>query len=504
MRISDQVLGLLVGGVGGVGGKGLDLSGLRAGDVLDARVLEILEDMVLLGVRGEKIAARTEVPLEGNQHVKLVYQGNADGEARFKIDSSMNGVPQGEDGVVTVLESMGVKATEKNVEIVKGLLLNKLPVDSETIKVLGKVLPEGHAPHFKEKVQQAITLLKMDLPLNKENVDVLFSSFESNKTDELKPLKVLEQLFNIKDDMVALGNKTTSKESREELLKSALARFDEGVTKSANPVNVENKGSQEPLINIHVSDKNLISSVVREGLESGSKLEVIREVITKFAEVFEVRGTVEDVERAISTMFKENTTVKLFELLNELSKIEKMPLQEQKDVFRVVKLQDTVEVSDKLQETKGHIIDMVKGLAKDTLMTIQDRPLVENNNVYLNIPLNIDDTWYEAKLQINSSLDEERKTDFNQKVFVRIDVATKNLGSVGVKLEILSKGVTCTVFVDNDDSYGIFAGATKELREILSENYSDVIVNVERVSNDTYIAEDNVGDIKFSRMDLRV
>lgn len=501
MRVSVEVF------QGLVGEKGFDFSNVRVGDVLNARVLEILEDMVLISVKGEKIAAKTDIQLQVNEQIKLIFQGLENGEIKLKIGSSLNEGSSHSNGIVNALEDMGLVPNDKNIEISQGLLNNKLPVDLSSLKVLDKILPEVSNSGFRDQLQQAITLLKMDLPITKEGIQVLANTSGNEVSELLKG--IIENLLVIdgelaQDQDVGSTSKNISSalQNSEGLVNAKLEDVPLSKGNIAAPVIESEVNQAEDRGNVE-NTKALGSNSTLNSLAVDKDSIKLNELIQKFTEGFNVKGDSEEIKGAIEKVFRENTNIKLFELLDELSKVEKKELQQQQRVIPDTEKPES-QVLEKISQTKTNVIDLVKGLARDTLMTLQDRPITENNNVYLNLPLNIDDTWYDTKIHINSDLDKESKTDFNKKVFVRIDVETKSLGSVGVKLEIVKKGVSCTVYVEGNDAYGIFNSSTNELKDMLLETYKDASVSVERITEGMVVLEEEKRDVKFSRLDFRI
>ena len=155
--------------------KGVELLKLLSGDVFKGKIVDIINSNVQISVGdGRIINARMAESMDFNigDKVTFIVKENNGSQISIRPLQLENVSPE----IVTkALESAKLPMTERNIEIVKSLVEQKMPIDKQTIN---KIV--NHLNVNKESnIQSVVILNKLNIPITKENI-VAFNELLSN------------------------------------------------------------------------------------------------------------------------------------------------------------------------------------------------------------------------------------------------------------------------------------------------------------------------------------
>lgn len=87
-----------------------DSFGIKPGDVLKARVVKILQDSVILNLKGKLISAKTRINLKKGQQIELVYRGiSEEGDVEFRLIKNKSKPPVIERDISEIRTKQGIQ-----------------------------------------------------------------------------------------------------------------------------------------------------------------------------------------------------------------------------------------------------------------------------------------------------------------------------------------------------------------------------------------------------------
>lgn len=136
--------------------------GIVPGDILKVKVIEALNNKVILNLKGMLITAKAEIDLTVGEELMLKFDGVCQGQLIFKKVKGTSAGENRENNVAEVLREIGINDSEENVEIANKLLEYKLPVNKDIFsKVVGLLYKLGLTDQSLDTVMH---ILKGDVP----------------------------------------------------------------------------------------------------------------------------------------------------------------------------------------------------------------------------------------------------------------------------------------------------------------------------------------------------
>ncbi|SHJ54801.1 hypothetical protein SAMN02745227_00014 [Anaerobranca californiensis DSM 14826] len=393
----------------------------------------------------EIIRAKTDINLKTGENVRLVYVGEKKSEREFNVISEVKGTA--DDILAKSLMEIGIKHDEKNVNIVKELLFNNLPVTKEKVELLNRYLPSLDHPNFDLYSHWGILLLKKGITLNPYILKTIIEGEPS------KIAQLLKELTFTKEDEV--------KESFQREIKNIYKNhFIDKTEVSEDKVKINNSG------------------IIEDKFEFGD----LRE------------GFIDLVKNSLQN----KSSLKLFDILG---KIEEFSLK----TSAKNKLENTLDILQ-LKELKEKIIDLIKGSTKEVLVNTLGKSgaELENKEMFINIPFNIDNHWYPASIYIKLDDDKNSKLDFDRKIFISVTVDTENLNTVKVNLDLFKEVVNCNVFVETEQAYKLIDNNKERLKGIIGKIFEVQGLNLHLVDKNFHGIEKDRRKIEFSKIDVRL
>ncbi|SET04819.1 hypothetical protein [Anaerobranca gottschalkii] len=419
------------------------INNLKPGDVILVKILELLDDQLVLKLGKDIIKGRIDIPLNLNKGdiVKLTYLGIENGEQRFNVLTSSPEIPN-EDPFINSLRELNIIVDDKRVNIAKELLLNNLPVTRETVELLDKNLPPLEKPNFFHQLSIAITLFKKDLPIKPEIIHLV---------EQSTPEKIISLIKGLlKDDTQELAKPqdNPSPETQIEEIKTELRNIYKD-----HIILTENNANETVLFE---NLDNKLVPFLKNAVENRSILKL-----------FDILGKIEE----LSPNIRENKG----DLAQEIPEngVQKINPNKTRELLRL----------------KEEVVELVKGNTNEILLDT------------INIPFNIVNQWYPATIQIKMEDDKYNEVDFDKKVYISITIQTKNLATVKVNLDLLGKKVNCNILVENQRAYNFFTGYLDKLAALSREDFQFEGVKVTLVDN-TQPLPKNKG--KINKIDVRL
>lgn len=185
---------------------------LMAGDKFKATVLDIMQNKITIRLNsGDVLTAKSLILPEARigEETSFIVKENAKGQILLEMLKSDN--VQLQNKVITEsLNSASIPITKENLELVRSLMENRLPIDSDTVQ---KAAFFNHSSN-NINLEKVLFLLKEDFPMTAKSVNVLNGIL--NKTLGLKEniSKLIDEILNIKD-----------KQLKKDIIKSVLNDF---------------------------------------------------------------------------------------------------------------------------------------------------------------------------------------------------------------------------------------------------------------------------------------
>ncbi len=415
------------------------LSAFLDGEVLKGEVVDIN------GLVAKILTPKGEI----NGHLQNIGQLNIGDEREFLIKNENGlikfGIVKGDESLVQdnnlkkQLSAQGLKTTPQDIEIAKNLMKNELPVNKETLNILSRAM--SMLSKDEKSLEKALFLLKNEIPVNKENAKILDNLV--NKTiNTLENSNQIEQnINNIKD--------TAVKEQLLNILKDVVPK--NPMADNNNTQNTQN--TQNPEKNIqNQPNQNVVAN--DEVLENATK-DIPKEV-TKEA-------TLEQQKNIFDNIKKED----LSSILREQEGNIKMSKDEVKDIFKFTpKNMDIKELDEFLSKSHDKLekaIEILKNADPKNADPATQKLLEQlnnqkegmdfmkfmKNNVYMQIPININNNKTNGELLVFK--DKNKKNKGKNGVSAIIGLDTVNLGRFETYVQKLDNKVNLQFRLENDD-----------------------------------------------------
>ncbi len=233
---SLKELALLKSQVEELKSKFVDLSKLPDGEILKGQVTDLKQNVLeVLTNKGQifKGTLADNLPLNIGDVREFVVNNKNGNTTLSMVDIPKEAVQN--DKISNTLKELGLKPDDKNLQIAKELLANKLPINKETLQqVKSGIYHVENSSNTDNALSKAIFLVKNNMPTTKEKVDTLNNI--NNKENTLA--KNLDTVFSKLD---ALPDKALAKD-----ISSLLDKFKSGLSEKLVQQEVQPKTEQLP------------------------------------------------------------------------------------------------------------------------------------------------------------------------------------------------------------------------------------------------------------------
>ncbi len=455
----------------------------QKGDIVEGKIInsnQVSVDVLL--ANGERLKASIKGNLFFNigDKVKFVVQSSDTSKLVLK-GLSTNAI---ENKLIEVLENAGVRVNEKNLNIVKNLFENNMPVNKEIVSKLARI--SSKYPDISPKV--LVSMQKSGIDINPKNVEIVrqFTNGEKpifNNTIELEKAlnKVFEDVSNSEVKAEEIPEKIVSDKT---LLKSEIPEekvSEKSVTQNKQDVKVSGEQilKAESDIKELKSDENTLNlekAIKLTGSEDSAKsLESkLNQIFTKqeaqslaskvssslnpesraefkslVKEAFDKGSSVENFLKSLDEKgIKKETVVRVFTKTILEDKVEKKLYVKPSD-FSKEEVKNVVKTSNKLIERTLKIENSpeLRQKAVKLAETIRVLDKLSQDYSFVHIPLIIDDRKSNSELYMYNK---KSKKDQGKslKALLRLDFV--NLGHLDIILEKQNKNINLSFYSEDD------------------------------------------------------
>lgn len=388
-----------------------------------------------------------------------------------------------ENNLKKQLTSQGIKATDEDVETAKTLIKNELPVNKEMFKNISRALnlfsKDG------KSLDKALFMLKNEIPINSKNTNML-DKLVNKDVNMLKNSNDIENAINLVKD-------TTLKTALVKIFSSVSEK--KGAKYDVNNTNVNNSKINNTNINNNkINDTNINNNKI-------NNTNIINDRATKTTQTNTITSTINN-----TTNTNQNISNILTDLDNLIGNKNEFEINvESKSVVEDVlkdlpknslkfsiKTGDRTEIDDFLNDTSEKLDKAIKLLesnpkeldssAQKLLETITthkeavDFMQFAKENIYLQLPLKINDSETNGELLVFK--DKKRKKDAKDGVSAIIGLDTENLGRYETYIHKMGNSINLQFRLENEDIIKLTKENLYKL-DILLKQYN---LNIESVT----------------------
>ncbi|MFV0518980.1 MAG: hypothetical protein ACK5LY_01785 [Lachnospirales bacterium] len=440
--------------------KYVDLSKLQDGETLKGEVTNIEQKVLEVLTNKGQLFKGT---LADNLPVNI-------GETREFIVNNKNGnstlslvdLPKEEaqnTKILDTLKELGLKGDEKNLQIAKEILSNKLPLNKETLsQVKGGMYFIENSENSENALSKSIFLAKNNITPTKETVDTLNNINDKNNT-------LAKNIDTIFSKVAVLEDKTLGKE-----LSKLLENFKPQTTNATT----ENKSAEGETLQKNIQTKAMEQELPKDKAPLNNE-PVLKETQIKQTEstlLFDKDGKPINKDLDLPLLDEANideTTQDKSKLDNkDASPFEK--LKNPKEFFKDVEenlsdLKDKLTKAMSLLEKKDD--EASQGL-KNELKALNNKLDFYNdlkNNTFLQFPLNINKEQNEVNLKIFK--DKKDKKSDDDPISALLSLYTENLGLFGTYVQKHKKNLNIQFRLEDKETETLVMQNINTLKGIL-------------------------------------
>lgn len=391
---------------------------LKPGDILKVKVVEILNDKVILDLKGKLIPAKTDITLREGEELFLKFQGFSEGQLTLrKIDSE----PSLKTDILQtdlerVFKELGLFPTERNLLIGRKLMEFHLPVNRETIQIVNQLLSRLAGP-LDNRINAVLHLIKGDIPISEG---------------------ILETVYSYIQGRPSLGNDISE-------IERSLQRLEECLQEAAG----ERKGSEAM-----PERKQLIEFI-----------EKMRDSLMRMKIELNGGAAVKDLQGKLKAFLEGKHLERFMKLMDEPAMRNNKPASgmvpvsggEEFEGIGSSKGNSNGEAA--LSRVKDALVRLVKNLSAESFINSSRETGEENRTIYFQVPLSRDGKWYTSRIKISSNGRGKTKGFNPQKLRISFNIETKNMARVSVELDIKDNRLK-----------GIIGVEREEIRDFLHKN----------------------------------
>ena len=407
----------------------------KVGHVIEGKIIELMGDHVLLeDVNGHRMEAKSSIPLDlSTQVMNFVITAVSKERITLKPVTKEN-TDADLDNIKNSLKNFHLKPTDENVELVKSLMDNGLAVTKQNVSSLIKakiaydIVLESYdsakmdiSPSLGEL--DILTVLKNLLTKGKSNLTVpIQSPISRHDHDGIEFYDHALEKSNVSDD-----------EMKETSNKKAEITYDKLVFLLKNK------------LEFNISNITHMNNIVMGSYNISEQLVSLTEYMGKNPDT-RILGN--DLEKSFLTLKNKNEFVKDF---NPDSVIKEL----------YTKLDLIIQALEKYKQSDKKVLIHLENI-KNSLEFINK--INNNNQVFIQIPLQTDDTLKNMELFIRR---EQKKpvANRNQSLKIFLSLNTSTLKLVQVLIDMADKNITCNFQVETEGIKNIFAKFEPKLKK---------------------------------------
>ncbi|WP_129596890.1 hypothetical protein [Anaerophilus nitritogenes] len=475
---------------------------LKVGQIIQGKICEILEDMIMLKMsNGKMLSAKLEVGLSVEVEELLKFQVKEANENQILLKPIVEGQNnienETENKIMDVLKSFGMKATKEEISLIQTLIKNEIPVTKENVTSFMQM--KGA---FQKMEQMPIDLFSKDLNIEEPILEVFKNiiksqndSLEQSNTKNLIENKEILENNSFIENKDSIGNKNFMENKENTDHKASLQKQDTPKNLLQNEESIKYKDIGIKNMNdekiVFISKNNL-------DINLGNAIQLNRIL-------YKDNPMGKQINDLIKNLYEnEKTTPLAKEIENILGKIKNMvetkdfkPQEILKELYvKLESIKSTVEGFDKKEGILNQIDQIKDGL--DFMNKLNQ------SQTYMQIPIPIDKEYQNIDLLIVKDNKSKKKIDPNH-VKLLISLDTKNMGQVRTLIDIKEKNITCNFKLIEEKMKEIFFKNEDQLKESLKTlGYHSIYVQY-GILNEESIVGDSTPSKKFTNfIDMKV
>ncbi|WP_053957502.1 hypothetical protein [Inediibacterium massiliense] len=470
---------------------------LKAGQIIQGKICEILEDMIMLKMsNGKMLSAKLEVGLNAGVDESFKFQIKEANEKQILLTPILEGQDhienEIENKIMDVLKGFEMKGTKEEISLIQTLIKNEIPVTKENVTGFMQ-MKSAFQKMENMGINPSIQDLKLEEPIIEVFKNIIKSQSENNSIEQ-NNTKNLEN-NQMTDHKVLIGNKELIQKQdsidhkdfvqKQEILKNLSEN--EGNMKYKD-IGIQNMDDEKI---VFLSKNNLTVNL-------GNAIQLNR-ILYKDDPIGK------QIDHLMKNLYENEKTVPLAkEIENILGKIKNMvetkdfkPQEIFKELYaKLETIKSTIEGLDKKEGVLNQIDQIKDGL--DFMNKLNQ------SQAYVQIPIPTHKEYQNMDLLIVKDHKSKKKIDPNH-VKLLISLDTKNMGQVRTLIDIKEKNITCNFKLIEDKIKEIFLKNEEKLKESLERlGYHSVYVQY-GILNEESIVGDLISSKKFTNfIDLKV
>jgi len=485
------------------------LLSLKEGNVFEGTIKAINGTQVLLALaNGENINARIQGKINLQLQQSMFFEVKSNCDSHIEIKPYLNG-NSGNATLLKALTEAGLASTKENLEMVKFMMEEQMPIDKQSLNVMAK-----HISTFPQtNVSTLVQMNKLGIILNEANIQQ-FSNYQSDTSSILNELDgVLEQLpqsilsENLSPEQMLQKNNTilqillpkpyqpATEQSVQLFHPSELQTETEWMPKAVENMEIPQQGAETPVLN-ETEVQNLKQQLEQLGIGQESKLFNEQGGINGKPEEFllQMQKELEQLKAPSKEELEKLFSGKEFKALLK-NGIEQQWFLQPENIKEKNTVQDLYE---KLQQQMSRLEQFVKqnGLEntglKKAVATVRNNIefMNEMNHLYnfIQIPLKMHGQNVNSELYVYSNKKNLRDSEGELSAFLHLDM--DHLGSTDISIKLKGMEVKTDFYMGEDASYELILTHAKELAERLKEKGYGCQINVENQENKMDFVDD--------------
>lgn len=526
--------------------KSVSLALMEPGTYFHGKVLEIFGNKATIGMEnGQQFLAKIEsnISMELNQNLLFEVKSNDKGTIAVRpipMESAMDVT------ATKALTASNISVTPKNVEIVKNLLDEKLPVDKQNIQKMLRYTVENPATPIKTLVQ----MVKANIPVTPENIEQFIKYQESSHPLVTEMEQFLDTFLLEMEDLANQGQTKEVLQLNQKVLDLVLSQL--GNTTVLQPEQLQQLEGLEKLFvqleqmlqgegAIEKQNTLLKDGTLQQTGVAGENGEIANILGQKQLGITEDLTHGENQAEAIKTEINQSEQVNTLigKVLGELAEATKPLSDIIKDLVKEPEYQDLLKRSlndqilllpedvadkEKVQETYSRIQremqvlrDVMENVPRQEMAAAKQAKSIEGNldfmqqlnQVYSYIQLPLKMAGENAHGDLYVFADRKGLKQEKEELSALLHLDMENLGALDIFVTLKGKNVGTKITLENEEILDLFAEHMNELTERLEKKGYQVETTLETGEvkpdfvQDFLLKGESAGDVRRFSFDVK-
>lgn len=497
------------------------LAGLKEGNIFEGTVKSARNGQVVLVLaNGESITARIEGKIDLQLNQSMFFEVKSNTQTQIAIKPYLNG-NGGNPTLFRALTEAGLAATEENLEMVKTMMEEQLPIDRQSLGNMGKQIASFPGTDVSALVQ----MNRLGIPVTEGNIQ----QFLNYREDAASIMGELEGIIEELPQSFKAENLTAEqmRDQNGELLKIFFPEQQSAETvpqiKEVNTTAVqpgERPWIPQNIEEVEVPPEKLLTEG-QTGAERGAAQLLTEEENVNLRQQLEQLGMGEN-----KVLFDETGQLRgtpeefLQKLQTQLEQMKNLPKQELEQLFsgkeyqkllkeaigkqwfiqpeQVGKENTVKKLYEKLQDQMGRLEEFAKQNHLEHTGFKQAVSTVRNNIEFMNqinhiynfvqIPLKMQMQNVNSQLYVYSNKKSIQDPEGELSAFLHLDM--DHLGSTDVSVKMKGTQVNTQFYMEDDESYDLILSHAEELAKKLEQKGYQCEIQVQNDKKKVDFVED--------------